>query len=91
MAYEDAAILTEQQYVDLHHGGTDAFSNVKIDVGQDLTTVLGDLTAQGHVSRALSTVSYDKEIIAPPRGWEHLLEKEEEEKSSFESQAERTN
>jgi hypothetical protein len=66
LAYEKTSIVTELQYVDLHHGGSEGFKNIKIDVGQgSLTTVLGDLTAQGHIVRAISNASRDKEIIAP--------------------------
>ncbi|VGO22945.1 hypothetical protein [Pontiella sulfatireligans] len=66
MAHERAVMFSEQQYVDMHHGGPDALAKVNIDVGQgDLTTVLGDLTAQGHMVRALAHVSRDKESIAP--------------------------
>jgi len=64
LSYPQTTVLTEQQYVDLHHGGPDEFSDVNIDVGQSLTGTLGTLTAEGHVVRALASVARDKEVVS---------------------------
>ena len=64
LSHPQAQIATEHQYIDLHHGGPNEFSAVKIDVGQNLSGTLGTLTAEGHVQRALNSVTRDKEIMS---------------------------
>lgn len=64
ISQDNTRLVTEHQYIELYHGSTESFSNINIDVGQNLTTVEGDLTAEGHVMKALTAVARDKEIVA---------------------------
>ncbi|TRX56673.1 hypothetical protein [Thalassomonas sp. M1454] len=64
LSQPNATMATEQQFIDLAHGSTSTYANVAIDVGQDLTTTVGALTAEGHAVKAISAMSRDKEIMS---------------------------
>ncbi|TRX56678.1 putative Ig domain-containing protein [Thalassomonas sp. M1454] len=64
LSQPNATMATEQQFIDLAHGSTSTYANVAIDVGQDLTTTVGALTAEGHAIKAISAMARDKELMS---------------------------